>query len=359
MSIDLHAPSVLVTYPRLLLRVVKDRGADASDLLACAQISPDVLETPDGLISASAYALMALRAMSLTGDANLGCEMGLGMPPTMHGNLGLLGLTSTTGIDALNTLSRYFRLASPFLDMFVDRQGPRLMLSFQETGPLDPVRSFVIQSVVIGLYRGGVMLMGQPRQSSDLILHFKGPEPRGFARYIDRLPPLAFEQVRDGLDVALAYVDAPLSMSDALTAKKATTQCEQDFARFTRSAVPLSEQVSYLLKHRSDADSYPTMDALAERLRMSSRTLTRKLDAEGKTFTALVDERRCTDAQWLLSQTDLRINEVAARLGYSDSANFTRAFRKWTGKTPGTFRQETNRQFDGSPVDQHESDTQP
>ena len=220
-------------------------------------------------------------------------------------------------------------------------QGSRLICSIRETAPLGAVRDFVIQSIIVGIYRSGVMLLGQPRQPSDLILHFKGPKPECFKRYIDRLPPAAFNQLMDGADVAQSYVGAPLAMSAPLTAKKAAAQCEQDFTRFNQGRVSFSALVSSLLKRSSDVSGYPTMDKVAQRLLISTRTLTRRLDAEGQTFAALVDERRCVDAQLLLSQADVRVSDVAMRLGYADSANFTRAFRKWTGQTPSAFRQAT------------------
>ncbi len=66
---------------------------------------------------------------------------------------------------------------------------------------------------------------------------------------------------------------------------------------------------------------------------MSPRTLKRQLAATGTTFQAVLDELRRDRALMLLDRAELTLDEVADRLGYSDTANFTRAFKRWTGQT--------------------------
>ncbi len=73
-------------------------------------------------------------------------------------------------------------------------------------------------------------------------------------------------------------------------------------------------------------------------MHVSERTLKRKLAADATTYSQLVAEERRALATRLLRSDELSIDEVAARLGYSDATNFTRAFRRWTGMTPRAFR---------------------
>jgi AraC-like DNA-binding protein len=79
------------------------------------------------------------------------------------------------------------------------------------------------------------------------------------------------------------------------------------------------------------------LEAIARELAMSPRTLKRRLAEEGASYTALLEERRKLRSFELL-RSDLSVDQVAERLGYSDAANFTRAFRRWTNKTPRQFR---------------------
>lgn len=83
---------------------------------------------------------------------------------------------------------------------------------------------------------------------------------------------------------------------------------------------------------------YPSMEAAAARLHTSGRTLKRRLKQHGVSFQQLLDEARKRDSLRLLADVSLNLEQIAARVGYNDPANFTRAFRKWTGLTPSMFR---------------------
>ncbi|MEM7211735.1 MAG: helix-turn-helix domain-containing protein [Pseudomonadota bacterium] len=83
----------------------------------------------------------------------------------------------------------------------------------------------------------------------------------------------------------------------------------------------------------------PKIDWVASRLSTSRRSLQRTLDTEGCNFSGVLESLLMDRATELLRSTDRTITDVALELGYSDSAHFTRAFRKWTGVSPSRFRQ--------------------
>ena len=83
---------------------------------------------------------------------------------------------------------------------------------------------------------------------------------------------------------------------------------------------------------------YPTLNEMAEQLNMSPRTLRRRLSAENTGYARLMEQSRQRNALNLLDNPRFSIADVAHRLGYGDMANFTRAFKKWTGTTPSGYR---------------------
>jgi AraC-like DNA-binding protein len=85
-------------------------------------------------------------------------------------------------------------------------------------------------------------------------------------------------------------------------------------------------------------DGCPDVRAVAKVMRLSSRTLQRRLSAEGVTFACLVSRVRYAIAQRMLDDPGRKIIEVALDLGYSDQAHFARAFARWSGLTPRQFR---------------------
>ncbi|HKA14387.1 MAG TPA: helix-turn-helix transcriptional regulator [Myxococcota bacterium] len=87
-------------------------------------------------------------------------------------------------------------------------------------------------------------------------------------------------------------------------------------------------------------EGYADLERVAERLAISSRTLKRKLQERGATFRALLDAAHFREAQQLLGNPDLDIQQVARALGYRDPGRFTRAHRRWSGCTPSRTRAE-------------------
>ena len=110
-------------------------------------------------------------------------------------------------------------------------------------------------------------------------------------------------------------------------------QCnEQDsFTELVRGAIQES-----LTGHR------PSIEEVARRLHISSRTLQRRLQDAGSSFQRVLDDARHQMARHYLSNSVLELNEAAYLLGYEDANSFVRAFRNWEGIPPGHWR-ETNR----------------
>jgi AraC-like DNA-binding protein len=93
----------------------------------------------------------------------------------------------------------------------------------------------------------------------------------------------------------------------------------------------------------SCAEDYPTIRTTAEFVGMSVRTLQRRLARAGATHHMLVAQARFATAAAVLERTDAKILELALDLGYSDHANFTRAFRRWAGCAPRVYRSNNTR----------------
>jgi AraC-like DNA-binding protein len=84
---------------------------------------------------------------------------------------------------------------------------------------------------------------------------------------------------------------------------------------------------------------FPSVVDMADALHMSVRTLRRRLKEVGTTYQEFKDQTRCEAASRLLSRPELKVNAVAALLGFDEPSAFHRSFKKWTGATPGEYRQ--------------------
>lgn len=85
-------------------------------------------------------------------------------------------------------------------------------------------------------------------------------------------------------------------------------------------------------------DGMPSFGDIAERLHLSESSLRRKLLKEQTSFQSIKDQIRCDLALKYLSHSDVKINDVAEQLGFTEPSSFVRSFRNWTGMTPKSFR---------------------
>ncbi len=114
-------------------------------------------------------------------------------------------------------------------------------------------------------------------------------------------------------------------------------RCPLELFKQYKADYSLTTELQILVRKGLDS-GLATIEHCSSELHMTTRTLMRKLKSEGTSFQQIKDLVRRDRAIFLIVQKGLPINEVAERVGYSDPAVFTRAFRNWTGDTPREFR---------------------
>jgi AraC-like DNA-binding protein len=326
--------SVPVAYVRLGLDIAAERGIDRDRLLRDLAINPALLERPDGRVPLFHCVRMVSRVLRETGDAGLGYDFGLRSTLAAHGNLGYGLMSHATLGEALDFGLKYGRLRNPLLKLSLRIEGDRAVIDAREALPLGRLRQHAIDAVLVSIARIGRQLGGGFRP--ELELRFDCAEPAHFARYRSRLPPVVFGAGANQLRFPAEYLRRPMPMGDASAAQMLTDQCEREMA-LIGDDVDVAARVRALLSEPSEG--YPDLEAVAWRLHLSVRTLKRRLQERGLSFLELLDEARKRDSERLLGNRALAIHEVAGRMGYSDPASFTRAFRKWTGQSPKAWRE--------------------
>jgi AraC-like DNA-binding protein len=334
-NLGLRRPTIPVAYLRLLLQVFEERGIDAQQARAGTGLRDDVLAEPDARVPPSQWARLVLNAIRLSGDEGLGFELGLRLKLSAHGFLGYAAMTAPDLRTALDVYARYFRMRNRQYQLRYaeDASGARLVLSGVQASPVLQ-HHMMFELVLTGLAHGIATLTG--RAAPDVELGFAWPEPAYLARYRERLPRVRFGCDANALWVPRAALEWPLALADEVAHRQALVQVEREYAAVRQEEGDLVERVRAELAGQTDG--YPTPEGLAKRLLLSTRTLRRRLLDAGSSYRALLDEARYRDARALLRASDLDLKTIAARLDFSDPANFTRAFRKWAGQTPSAYR---------------------
>ncbi|MEL7361966.1 MAG: AraC family transcriptional regulator [Bacteroidota bacterium] len=148
--------------------------------------------------------------------------------------------------------------------------------------------------------------------------------------------PVHFDADHDALEMSTETLRAPNKLGDAGLVRFFDTHLDAEVAAIDDGA-PLARQVHDFVT-TSLSEGIPTLSAVARHLGMSVRTLQRRLADEGHSYQTLVDEARRRLARRLLKDTDSSLAEVAFMTGFSEQSAFTRAFKRWAGQTPRSFR---------------------
>jgi AraC-like DNA-binding protein len=134
-------------------------------------------------------------------------------------------------------------------------------------------------------------------------------------------------------------MDQPLATANPEGLRAAVAQCERESALSDPGGDVLRRVRAMLL---AGPNGYPSPVMLAERLHMTPRTFRRRLQEQGFSYQQLLEEARRRDSCQLLRDPEREIRRISDQLGYLNPANFTRAFKSWTGMTPREWRQQSS-----------------
>src|SRR5215475_4408133 len=293
------------------------------------------LSSPENRLPQPAVLHFIERAASLTGDASYGLRLGATRDPRDRGLLGFIALNSPTLIDAMSNIQRFYKLAREGGEFEIERNGTQVALRFRVTDlALRGLRhnSEYLASMIV---RGCRDLTCQ--SISPVRVEFIHDEPKDTVEYASILGcPVKFGSDWDAVIYAEETTRLPVMGADAhlLELLKATCLKLVGPARESRDVV---REVQRLIIERMPKGE-ANIDSIAEELKMSSKTLERRLAERGQSFTILLDGTRLSAVRHYLEETEMRLAQVAYLAGYTEPAAVVRAFKRWTGETPMKFR---------------------
>lgn len=342
----LEQTTVAQAYPLFFVNYAVQRGFLAEDVLHHSGLTLAQLQVPHARIAAAQHGVIVMNLLALFQSEHIAIDMGLQSSLTKAGMIGF-GLMSCASLrEAVELGIRFLPTKVPFYTIDTTEDERTFVCHIREAMPLEPVRKFAIENFVIEVWRLFESLfnpvgnpagnpLGNSNEASGIELWFDWPEPAYYASFASSLPRCRFNAAGNQIRIPVKWLDLPLPTANATTAQMVIQQCEQELIALGLGD-SLSGRVKNLLICRDG--HYPQLEDMAETLHMSVRTLKRKLQTEGRSFTDLLGEVIQRDACLLLETTRLTVDEIAQRVGYQDRANFTRAFKKLTGKTPSEYR---------------------
>jgi AraC-like DNA-binding protein len=320
---------IVATLPRQLEHV----GVSPASVLRHARLPITLFD--HGKISLTTEEMFALHAAieQVSGDPAIGLKLGSGQRPEHYSPISIVALHTRSFRDALNRIARYKRLMGPE-EIRIAERGKECGVQFVWLLADAPEPSTLVD--LCFAWTVSVGRRGTGKNINALRVEFARPEANRLLYEKHFGCPVKFGARQNKIFFSADDVSEPFITYNPDLLELIAPQLEAELAQ-ELAATSFKDQVKAVLK-RSLAGRKPRVEDAAQEMRVSVRTLQRRLLDEGLTFQSLVEEARREMAHHYLRQPSLELIDTAYLLGYEDPNSFIRAFQKWEGTSPGQWR---------------------
>jgi AraC-like DNA-binding protein len=329
--------TVAAGLARGLMELAVSKGASPAELSARSGISMEDLQDLDRRISFEKYVALMQAGKELANDPALALHYGETNDMADISVAGLIAYACETLLEVMVQMNRYGRLV-----VEVDGPGDRYKVVPREEGfwfvdnrenanAFPDLTESSFARAICGPRRFGVTQIAKA-------VHLTHPAP-GYRAEVERVygAPVTFDAEWNAMLLDAQWMDHTISVQPryafGILSKHADTLLKSlENSKTTRGRV---ESLLMPILHKGEA----SMDAIAAKMAVSRQTLFRQLKAEDTTFEKVLDGLRHQLAVHYLRAKKTSVNETAYLVGFSDPSAFSRAFKRWTGKTPREMRE--------------------
>ncbi|NUU37816.1 AraC family transcriptional regulator [Pseudomonas sp. C2B4] len=331
---EAQQPTTIGSYTVAIARALEASGVDSKRILASVGIPQGLSADPMIRLPATTMTRLFQACVDVTNNPYFGLIVSRHLHLTHLHALGYALAASGTLMDFCRRLERYFRLASQVATISVSESTDEVSLRFEHRVPLsseteDAFFGFLVRT----------MRLIDTQAFNPLRVEMRRPMPHEGAEPYETLfrSPVVFSQDYGLLVFDKADMVRQLSGSCPELAQVNDNIIISYLARLDKNDV-ITGVTQKIIEFLPDGDC--TRDKVASALCMSPTKLQLKLSQRGTSFQQLLDDTRKELACSYLSQASRPVTEITFLLGFSDTSNFTRAFKRWTGLSPTDYRQQ-------------------
>ena len=321
----------------VLVESLAAAGVPAADGLAGSGIDAAALGDASALVSLRQLLTVYANVQRLSPDPGLALRSGMRIHITHFGMYGYALLASTSARQAIDFAIKYRALASPLIGLRFGLDSGEAVWSFEDVlglGPDSSLFRFVFEfqlGTQLALHRD---LLGATLAPARVRTSFSAPPHADL--YCELLGcRVEFGAGVNELRFDSAWLGHPLAFANPITAAVVEQTCDRLLAEM-HHASGLAGRVAALLLQAPGR--FLDIELVSERLHLTSRTLRRRLQLEGTSYQQVLDSVRRQLAIDYLRDTGMSTEDIATSLGFSDAANFRHAFKRWTGRSTGSYR---------------------
>ncbi|MFW9270390.1 AraC family transcriptional regulator [Pseudomonas sp. NR3] len=327
-------PTSLASWTRALRKQLDALGLDSQALCVEAGLDPVLMDDPNARYPLSATTRLWTLAVQASGDPAIGLRVSRFVSPTTFHALGYALVASGSLREVFERIVRYHPVVSDALTLQLSRGEDRYRFSLDVPAGR-PAPAFEAIDAFAAIYvRTCRNRLG--RDYAPLAVYLRRPQP------LDPSPwhkvfraPVHFDADQDSLEFNLVDFDSHLDDANPELAEHNETVLKRTLAQLQ----PLTwERKVRAAIEAQLPEGEPSAERIAQTMHLSLRSLQRHLADEGCRFDALLNECRENLALLHLRDPQCSLSEVSYLLGFADTSSFSRAFKRWTGMTPGQFR---------------------
>lgn len=338
-----------IAFVNAISMAYERRGMPFGRALEVARIAPSLLGDESARVTAEQFEALSGHAMRELDDEALGW-FSRRLPWGSHGMLCRASVTAPDLGVALKRWCRCHGLLVEDIRLALSVRGGAATIAIRERrapgrkGVPESLREFCLVSVLRMVHGFACWLIDSRIPLNALSFPF--PRPAHADAYRAMFPGVArFDAAEAGFSFDANYLALPPLRDEAATRtmlQKALTltvlQYRRDRLLVNRVRMLLRARMAGRAHVHSPAPGLPDAEELAAMLNMSSRTLHRQLREEGASLQRIKDEVRRERAIELMQRSDRPLKQIAHLVGFQNEKSFSRAFRLWTGETPGLTR---------------------
>ncbi|MBK6659244.1 MAG: AraC family transcriptional regulator [Proteobacteria bacterium] len=316
-----------------LILVLEAAGHDIEPLLLAADIPPFALEEPSYRVRVAQETLFTSEALARLARPDAGLLVGQRYHMVTFGVLGLAAASAPTVRELLRTLLFYPLLSWGMCHCSLWSDGAHANLQFEPHAAVGEALRFYVErdiTCTVTLLRDMLGVRCPP-----LRVRFRHAAPedlRPYQRYFDC--PLEFGAAVNEVCFKASDWNVVPPQADRLSFRFYDSQC-----RRMSEALLMSLDYADVVRSRLRAMvPMPSLSVLAANLRLTERTLQRRLASASTSYSELLREVRLEQARRLMRRERVHIDEIAYRLGFEDAIAFSHAFKEWTGQAPRDYR---------------------
>ena len=323
------------------LKWIEGKGFRREDILKDTGIDDVRLSDPNATVDVPEELAFYQNIISLSNDPLIMYKAGLNLQISSYGMWGLALLSSPTVAKAIDFGIQYIEFSYTYNRVEFFQEAGNTGLRITKKTELDTMQQSMTEKDLAAIFIIFKALLEVKTPYKEIRVTW--PKTQQSEQYKDMfLCPVFFSCDYTEILFEPEYLSRELRQNNALTVQLCKEQLEQRLPIFKKDDTTTQSVNDYLTQTPLFKVN---IEDCAAQLKISSRHLRRKLIQEGTSFKAIQDRFRQVMAEKYLRQTGMTLEDIAERLGYSDAANFSNAFKRWTNSSPRAFAKSQNPKY--------------